>query len=126
LWSAVPSVPRTKAELAGLRRSVLLYARSFQPGSDRNLHLRIAQSLGKLFKNAKWRETHVVPESHMPTLPVRHDCPRCQARSTVQHMVPSRSGFEHWTLRCIECGHIHQAQVHTDPISPMPAAGTME
>jgi hypothetical protein len=34
----------------------------------------------------------------------------------IQRVVPARSGFEHWTLRCTKCGNIHQAQVHTDPM----------
>jgi uncharacterized Zn finger protein len=29
-------------------------------------------------------------------------------------MTSARSGFEHWTLRCTECGLIHQAQVTAD------------
>jgi hypothetical protein len=39
----------------------------------------------------------------------------CQARMTVQFTIASRPGFEHWTLRCTKCGHIHEAQVHIDP-----------
>jgi hypothetical protein len=35
----------------------------------------------------------------------------------VQRITAARSGFEHWTLRCIKCGHIHQAQVPTDPMN---------
>jgi hypothetical protein len=31
-------------------------------------------------------------------------------------MVSGRSGFEHWTLRCTACGHIHEAQVQADPM----------
>jgi uncharacterized Zn finger protein len=34
----------------------------------------------------------------------------------VQRIIPSRSGHEHWTLRCIKCGNIHQAQVAIDPM----------
>ncbi len=41
--------------------------------------------------------------------------PRCQACSTVQRVVPARPGFEHWTLRCMKCGHIHEAQVQLVP-----------
>jgi hypothetical protein len=33
---------------------------------------------------------------------------------TVQRIIPSHSGHEHWTLRCNECGNIHQAQVAID------------
>jgi hypothetical protein len=34
---------------------------------------------------------------------------------TVQHVVPGRAGFEHWTLRCTKCGIVREAQVHADP-----------
>jgi uncharacterized Zn finger protein len=34
----------------------------------------------------------------------------------VQPIIPSRAGFQHWTLRCTKCGNIHPAQVHTDPM----------
>ncbi len=27
-----------------------------------------------------------------------------------------RAGCEHWTLRCTKCGHVHEAQVHVDPM----------
>jgi hypothetical protein len=33
----------------------------------------------------------------------------------VQHITPSRTGYEHWTLRCTSCGHIHQMQVGSGP-----------
>ena len=51
-----------------------------------------------------------------PEATLRPRCPRCQARTVVQRIVPARSGFEHWTLRCTTCGSIHQAQVHIDPM----------
>jgi transcription elongation factor Elf1 len=51
-----------------------------------------------------------------PRVAQRPRCPRCQARMAVQRIIPARSGFEHWTLRCTNCGNIHQAQVHTDPM----------
>jgi RNase P subunit RPR2 len=61
-----------------------------------------------------------MPEFRLPTLTpramTRPCCPRCQARATIQRSVPSRSGFEHWTLRCTKCGHIHEAQVQADPM----------
>jgi uncharacterized Zn finger protein len=37
-------------------------------------------------------------------------CPMCQADMEVLHLVPGRPGYEHWTLRCTECGLIHEAQ----------------
>jgi RNase P subunit RPR2 len=58
-------------------------------------------------------------QSSPPELPPyaqRPRCPRCQARMTVQHTIASRPGFEQWTLRCTNCGHIHEAQVHIDPM----------
>jgi predicted Zn finger-like uncharacterized protein len=58
-------------------------------------------------------------QSSPPALPPRatqRRCPRCQARLAVQSVIPSRSGFEHWTLRCTKCGHILEAQVHADPM----------
>jgi uncharacterized Zn finger protein len=51
-----------------------------------------------------------------PRHAVRPRCPRCQTRMEVQHVAPGRLGFQHWTLRCIKCGLIHEAQVHTDPL----------
>jgi hypothetical protein len=48
----------SKAELAKVRRSTLLYARSFPPGPERNLHRQIALSLRSLFTNVAWLEAH--------------------------------------------------------------------
>ena len=50
----------TKAELIMLRRNVLLYARSFEPGPERNQHRQIGRSLRTLFKNKKWLDEHTV------------------------------------------------------------------
>jgi len=44
-------------------------------------------------------------------------CPQRQATALVQRSTAGRSGFEHWTLRCTRCGHIHEAQVHVDPMT---------
>jgi hypothetical protein len=33
-------------------------------------------------------------------------------------LYPGRPGFEHWTLRCTECGVVHEAQAAADPINP--------
>ena len=38
-------------------------------------------------------------------------CIRCQGPAMVQRLTPARTGYEHWTLRCTSCGHIHQMQV---------------
>jgi hypothetical protein len=48
----------SKAELAKVRRSTLLYARSFPPGPERNFHRQIALSLRSLFTNVAWLEAH--------------------------------------------------------------------
>jgi hypothetical protein len=53
----------TRAELTLLRRNVLLYARSFRPGSERNQHRQIGQSLRVLFRNSKWLDQHTVEGS---------------------------------------------------------------
>jgi uncharacterized Zn finger protein len=50
-----------------------------------------------------------------PRATARPRCPKCQSRMEVQR-ITARSGFEHWTLRCIKCGLIHEAQVNTDPM----------
>ena len=49
-----------KAELIELRRNILLYARSFPPGYERNQHRQIALSLRRLFKDAKWLDVHTL------------------------------------------------------------------
>ena len=50
-------------ELMDLRRTMLRYARSFPPGSQRNQHLQIAVSLRRLFRNETWLRDHVRTES---------------------------------------------------------------
>jgi hypothetical protein len=50
----------SKAELIELRRNILLYARSFPPGFERNQHRQIALSLGRLFHNKKWLDAHTL------------------------------------------------------------------
>jgi hypothetical protein len=52
-----------------------------------------------------------------PRAAERPRCLKCQSRMEVQRITVARSGFEHWTLRCTRCGHIHEAQVPTDPMS---------
>ena len=53
----------SKAELVELRRHILLFARSCPPGFERNQHRQVAQSLGRLFKNAKWLDSHTLEGS---------------------------------------------------------------
>ncbi len=65
------------------------------------------------------------PELSRQTTPPPR-CPRCQARMAVQHAVPARSGFEHWTPRCTKCGHVLEAQVLVDPIKSDDATGWFE
>ena len=45
---------------------------------------------------------------------------RCQGPTNVQRIAPSRTGFEHWTLRGTRCGHIHQMQVVSKPTQSDP------
>ena len=52
-----------------------------------------------------------------PRAVARPRCPQCQAPSLVQRPTAGRTGFEHWTLRCTRCGHIHEAQVQADPMT---------
>jgi uncharacterized Zn finger protein len=53
-----------------------------------------------------------------PRMIARPRCSQCQASALVQRSTAGRSGFEHWTLRCTRCGHIDEAQVRTDPMTP--------
>jgi hypothetical protein len=53
----------TKAELIDLRRTMLLYARFFPPGYERNQKRQIAQLLRRLFKKRKWLDEHTVVET---------------------------------------------------------------
>jgi hypothetical protein len=53
----------SKAELVELRRNILLYARSFPPGFQRNQHRQIALSLRRLFDNTEWLDAHMVENS---------------------------------------------------------------
>jgi hypothetical protein len=50
----------TKAELIVLRRNILLYARSFPPGYERNQHRQVARSLRRLFNDKKWLDAHTL------------------------------------------------------------------
>jgi hypothetical protein len=63
------------------------------------------------------------PASIAPNGPPR--CPKCRFRPTVQSVVPVRSGFEYWTLRCTTCGLVYDAQMHKDPMMS-DARGTSE
>ena len=47
-------------------------------------------------------------------------CDRCSGVTMVQRITPSRPGYEHWTLRCARCGHIHQKQVEFSPLQSEP------
>jgi hypothetical protein len=53
----------SRAELLELRRNILLYARSFPPGYERNQHRQIALSLCRLFHDAKWLDAHTLEGS---------------------------------------------------------------
>jgi hypothetical protein len=47
------------AELMEMRRQILRFARSTPPGPERDKHLQIAVSLGRLFRDKAWRNAHV-------------------------------------------------------------------
>jgi len=53
----------SKAELVEFRRQILLYARTFPPGFERNKHRQIALSLRRLFHNSKWLDAHTLEGS---------------------------------------------------------------
>ena len=55
----------------------------------------------------------------------RPRCPKCQSRMEVQRITTARPGFEYWTLRCVECGLINEAQVSADPMKS-DAAGRVD
>jgi hypothetical protein len=61
-----------------------------------------------------------LPDPQTPTIShraaARPRCPKCQSRMEVQRITAARPGFEHWTLRCVKCGLINEAQVSTDPV----------
>ena len=61
---------------------------------------------------------HLLPDLQTPTLShratARPRCPKCESRMAVQRITAARPGFEHWTLRCVKCGLINEAQVSTD------------
>jgi hypothetical protein len=42
--------------------------------------------------------------------------PNGQSRREIKRITAARTGFEHWTLRCIKCGLIHEPQVSADPM----------
>lgn len=45
-------------DLIEKRRTILRYARTFPPGTERNQHRQIAVSLGVLFRNKIWLATN--------------------------------------------------------------------
>src|SRR5450631_4951264 len=51
------------------------------------------------------------PQTHTlsPRAAARPRCPKCQSRTEVQRITAARTGFEHWTLRCIKYGLLHEA-----------------
>jgi uncharacterized Zn finger protein len=59
---------------------------------------------------AKSSQAKSIPLAETAVLP---DCPLCSTRLVVQRIIPGRLGFEHWTLRCTKCGHIHQDAIDT-------------
>ena len=51
----------TIAQFIELRRQMLRFARSLPRGPERNERRQIAASLGRLFRNKAWLETHTIP-----------------------------------------------------------------
>jgi tRNA(Ile2) C34 agmatinyltransferase TiaS len=47
-----------------------------------------------------------------PRMVARPRCPQCQAAAIVQRSTAGRTGS-----RCTKCGHIHEAQVQTEPMT---------
>jgi transcription elongation factor Elf1 len=52
------------------------------------------------------------------------NCPMCQARMKVLRTVAGRPGFEHWTLRCENCGLVHVAQGAANPVNSEARGGS--
>jgi hypothetical protein len=52
-----------------------------------------------------------------PREAVRPRCPVCRVDMQVLHIAQGRPGFQHFTLRCLRCGIIHDAQAPSDPIN---------
>lgn len=50
-------------ELRVMRREMLLYARMYPPGPQRNQHRQTALSLRSLLKNKKWLDTYTIDGS---------------------------------------------------------------
>ena len=69
---------------------------------------------------AAFHGRHLLPDPQTLTLShraaARPRCPKCQSRMEVQRLTAVRPGFEHWTLRCVKCGLINEAQVGTAPM----------
>ncbi|WP_441277239.1 MJ0042-type zinc finger domain-containing protein [Tardiphaga sp. 172_B4_N1_3] len=62
--------------------------------------------------------TEIETSELAPRMIARPRCPQCQAVARVQRSTAGRKGYEYWTLRCTSCGHIHEAQVQVDPMTP--------
>jgi hypothetical protein len=92
------------------RHTTAITARSSAPIGDR-------EGLAALWPDptggivARSANTHLSPRAS-----ARPRCPKCQSRTELQRITAARTGFEHWTLRCIKCGLIHEAQVNADPM----------
>jgi hypothetical protein len=60
---AVAEPPRySTTELVEKRRSILRYARSFPPGTERDYHRQIASSLRALFRDEAWLAAHTIKD----------------------------------------------------------------
>lgn len=61
----------TMEELWAVRRNVLVYARSFPPGPERNQRRQVARSLRALFRNPAWLDRNTVEGAPRPPARVR-------------------------------------------------------
>jgi putative SOS response-associated peptidase YedK len=75
-----------------------------------------------VWMRAPWGEASVTsfvgakPSQAKPSQAKPSQAKPSQASTALQRIIPARSSFEHWTLRCTTCGNVHQAQVHIDPM----------
>jgi len=59
--TGLEAAPRyTMEELRAVRRNVLVYARSFPPGAERNQRRQVACSLRALFRDRAWLDRNTV------------------------------------------------------------------
>ena len=95
------------------------FTRKAEPSRNRQPFSRCAGILSRLPDVTG--ATSTMPDAQLtnqlsPRETQRPRCPQCQSRIRIQSVARGRPGFEHWTLRCIKCGLIYDAQVPADPL----------